>query len=205
MTKANPPRTLGRPPSMTDPRSKICAAAAGLIAENGYASTSIQEVADAVGITKAGVYHYFRNKLALYETIALETLSDMLATVQNAVAQADDHEGRLVAFMCAHAEFFEANRSRYMASFFGFGGQNNREYTPAQLEARDAYISFLESLLSAAQKDGVIIQEEVPILSRGVLGMLNWMARWYRPNGDLAAREIAERYAKVFWRGIALT
>ncbi|WFE76974.1 TetR/AcrR family transcriptional regulator [Roseinatronobacter sp. S2] len=115
---------------MTDPRSKICAATAGLIAENGYASTSIQEVADAVGITKAGVYHYFRNKLALYETIALETLSDMLATVQKAVAQAHDHEGRLVAFMCAHAAFFEETGRAIWQVFSGLAARTTGNTQP---------------------------------------------------------------------------
>jgi AcrR family transcriptional regulator len=55
-------RSVGRPPKMEAPRERILAEATRLFSRAGYEATSLQEVAAAVGITKAAVYHYFPTK-----------------------------------------------------------------------------------------------------------------------------------------------
>lgn len=193
----------GRPPSIKDAHRKIRDAAAAAFAEKGYDGTSLQEVATAVGVTKAGLYHYFPTKEALYEAIVLDTLNDLIAGAEEAVAATPDPRAQLVGFMAAHAGYFERRRDRYRASFFGRGGGDMDGFTEDQLAARRDYVRLLEAILENGLRTGSFVVEDIPTVARGILGMLNWMARWYRPDGPKSAVEIAEIYARTVLGGIA--
>lgn len=203
MTKKETRPGPGRPPSLEDPQRTICDAAATLFAEKGYDGASLQDVAQAVGVTKAGLYHYFQSKQALYEAIVLATLNDLRRTAEAAIAAAPGHHDKLVAFMSSHGGFVDHRRDRYRASFFGRSGGDMAGYTAEQLAARKSYVRLLETLLEDGVRDGAFRVEDVPTFARGVLGMLNWMARWYRPDGPRSAAWIAESYARTILSGIA--
>ncbi|MEO9612593.1 MAG: TetR/AcrR family transcriptional regulator [Nitratireductor sp.] len=193
----------GRPPTIKDPVRTICDAAASLIAEKGYDTTSLQDVAKSVGVTKAGLYHYFPTKQALFETIVLDTLEDLYQTAATAIAAEPDHRSKLIGFMSAHAAYFSDHGDRFRASFFGRGGGEMANYTPEQLAARKAYTRLLEKLLEEGVRDKAFVVADIPTFARGILGMLNWMARWFRPDGPQSAPEIARSYASTILDGIA--
>ena len=188
---------------MEDPVAAIREAAAALFADKGYDGTSLQDVAGTVGITKAGLYHYFPTKQALYQSIVLATLQDLRREVETAVAAADTAEARLLGFMAAHARFFQQNRDRYRASFFGRTEGDPDRFSPDELSARKAYVRCLETVLTDGVADGSLAVADVPTFARGILGMLNWMARWYSEDGPLSAVEIAESYGRTLVAGLA--
>jgi TetR/AcrR family transcriptional regulator, cholesterol catabolism regulator len=190
---------------MRDPHRTILDAAASLFAQKGYDNTSLQDVATAVGVTKAGLYHYFATKQVLYDCIVLGVLSDLLASAQARVAEAGtrtgDHPGRVAAFMAAHAIYFEANRDHYLAAFIGRGGDLS-VFTPEQRRARRSYTDFLTEILEEGRAAGDFSFEDAAIVARGIHGMLNWMTRWYNPQGRKDAQAIAADYAAIILKGI---
>lgn len=194
----------GRPPNIKDPSRTICNAAAKLIAKNGYDGTSLQDIASMVGMTKAGLYHYFPTKQEIFNEITLTTLDDMRQGVEAAIASRDDIEGKLVGFMTAHASYFDTNRDNYSASFFGRAGDLAGDYTDAQLAKRRAYVQILEDLLRTGTQNGALSVPEIPTFARGILGMLNWLSRWHQVEGTQTAASIAEGYAKAILAGIAV-
>ncbi|WP_319771936.1 TetR/AcrR family transcriptional regulator [Breoghania sp.] len=200
-TQETSPRP-GRPPSLRDPQRTICDAAASLFAAKGYDGTSLQDVASAVGMTKAGLYHYFRNKQDLFDSIVLGVLSDMLDSARERVAGAKEGAERVAAFMVAHALYFEENRDHYRAAFIGRGG-DLYVFTPEQMQARRAYTDFLKDILEEGKARGAFTFDDAPLVARGILGMLNWMTRWYNPQGEKTAEEIAGTYAQIVLKGIA--
>jgi AcrR family transcriptional regulator len=202
MKKTKPRPGPGRPSSMDDPHRTICDAAALLFAQKGYDATSLQDVADRVGVTKAGLYYYFPTKDALFDKIVLRVLEEMLETTKAAVATKAGLDQRLTAFMVAHADYFLAHRDTYRSSFFGRTGGRSSDYNAEQLAARRAYVRFLEDILKDGASEGTMKPEDVPTLARGILGMLNWMARWYQPDGAKSPQQIAESYAEILLRGL---
>lgn len=192
----------GRPPTIKDPVETICSAAASLFAQKGYDTTSLQDVASSVGVTKAGLYHYFPTKQALFETIVIKTLEELYEAADAAIAAGPDHRSKLMFFMSAHASYFSDHGDKYRASFFGRAGGEMANYTAGQLAARKAYTRLLEELLENGVRDGAFVVEDVPTFARGILGMLNWMARWFRPAGPQTAPQIAESYARTILAGI---
>lgn len=192
----------GRPSTLRDPRRTICDAAAALFAAKGYDATSLQDVAAAVGVTKAGLYYYFATKQDLFDTIVLAVLSDMLALARERAGTVATPAERVGAFMAAHAAYFETNRDRYRAAFIGRGG-DLYVFTPDQMTARRAYTDFLTGILEEGRGAGVFAFDDAPLVARGILGMLNWMTRWYNPQGRKSAEEIAADYARIVLKGIA--
>lgn len=204
MRKQDAPQSPGpgRPATIADPHRTITDAAATLFAEKGYDGTTLQDVASAVGVTKAGLYHYFPTKQDLFDSIVLGVLSDMLASAQARVADAHTPAERVAAFMASHAAFFEANRDRYRAAFIGRGGDLS-VFTAEQMAARRAYTDFLAGLLQEGRAAGAFAFDDAALVARGILGMLNWMTRWYHPDGRKGAQAIAADYARIVLKGIA--
>ncbi|WP_417720810.1 TetR/AcrR family transcriptional regulator [Salipiger sp.] len=202
MAQGRPRSSPGRPPTIEDPQGTIRLAAARLFAENGYGVTSLQDVAGAVGMTKAGLYHYFPTKQALFDAIVLSTLTDLIRGAEAVLADTAPAPDKLRRFMLAHAGFFAAHGDRYKASFFGSPGLSTAAFTGEQLALRRAYVRILETLIEDGTRSGALQVDDVPVLARGILGMLNWMARWYRPDGPKPATEIAGTYADIVLAGI---
>ena len=153
-------------------------------------------------MTKAGLYHYFPTKQSLFDRIVTDTLNDLVDGARVAVGGAEGVDAALGSFMRAHAAFFETNQDRYRASFFGRTGGETSGFTEEQLAARRTYAGILENLLSESVRRGETEIADPKVLARGILGMLNWMARWYRADGKASATEIAAQYSDIVLKGI---
>src|SRR5688572_4162791 len=85
----------GRHAGYEDQREAILAAAARLFATQGYSATSMNQVAEACGLSKATLYHYYRDKYALLFSIADNHLERLLRIVQEAVGVAGEPRDRM--------------------------------------------------------------------------------------------------------------
>lgn len=175
-------------------QSEILEAAARVFHEKGYESTSIQDIADSVGILKGSLYYYITSKEdLLYEIIqgvhaeALKNL-DRISALEGTALQ------RIRAFVVVHFTHNAENLVRmgvFFKDFRSLGGERRRII----VEERDKYDTFLRDLIRAGQKDGSVCQDVDPKLTAiTILGMLNWVYQWYRPDGELGAVEIANVY-----------
>jgi len=197
-----PARRQGRPPKMENPRGRILDEAAELFAKNGYEGTSLSDVAVAVGVTKAAIFHYFPNKKEIYEAIIVRTLQGLVETVTLAVEVDGDAEARLVRFMMAHADYFEQHYYGFMTMLVGYGGMENITLIEEARKLRDGYESLLRSIVTTGMKSGCFRQVDVHVASRAVLSLLNWMVRWYKPGHGSPASAFAKEYCDLMLGGL---
>ena len=101
--------TLHRTPR----KEEILDVAAAMFAEHGFDAVSLTDIADAVGLSKATLYHYFPRKEEILGTIVVSTIRDLNAYIDQAVARAATPEARLIAFLEAQADFFELHQHRF--------------------------------------------------------------------------------------------
>jgi len=180
----------------------VIACAAELFAREGFENVGMSRLADAVGISKAGVYHYFRAKREILDTIVVTTLDGLMESVAAATDDVNSPRDRLTAFMTAHAAYFEANYWAFTAMLVGFGGLGSRATREAVVEQRDRYEGLLRQILQEGVDSGDFRAVHIPTASRAALSMLNWMARWFDPSGPERATEIAARYAELLLDGL---
>lgn len=84
----------------------------------------------------------------------------------------------------------------------GRGGVN-QGYNPEQMGLRKQYAQTLVAIIRSGVESGEFACEDPANFSRGLLGMLNWMSRWYDPAGAKPAAEIAEVYANTILLGLS--
>lgn len=191
----------GRPPAVAEPRGRILDAAALLFARCGYENSSIADLAAAIGVSKAAIYHYYATKQEIYDAIILDVLAGLTAEVSHAVAQVSTAPARLRQFMLAHARYFEGRHPHFVTMLIGYSGMAVTEREDAA-RLRDGYEQLLRDIIADGVRRGEFRAIDVAATGRAVLSMLNWMARWYRPGGPNTAEAIAEGYFDLISSGM---
>ena len=88
---ARPVKTADSP----DYRAKICEVAETLFAERGFDGTSIREIAEQTGATKALIYHYYRSKEALYLSLLEKEVSGVVTKLEEIAAGDGEPEDKI--------------------------------------------------------------------------------------------------------------
>jgi AcrR family transcriptional regulator len=194
-------RRRSRPPRRR--RQEILEAAAEVFHQKGYKATSIQDIADAVGILKGSLYYYITSK----EDLLFEILQDVHQQGIQNLERIESAPGtplqRIRAFVTVHVTHNAENLVKMAVFFHDF-----RSLSPERREIivaeRDLYDQHLRALIAAAQKDGSVCPDVDPKLaSIQILGMMNWIYHWYRPGGSLSVSDLAGTMADFVVAGLA--
>jgi AcrR family transcriptional regulator len=181
-------------------RTRILEEAAKLFTEKGYETTSVQDIAQATGLSKAALYHHFRSKEEVLYEISLQALEGLLREGEKALSEPHPSLA-LLRFMEGHARFFEENHAFFVTMLQGIKSLSpeKRQKTVA---LRDRHEANLRTILRRGIEAGVFRPVDVALAGRAVLSMLNWMIRWFRPGGPLRAEEVARMYFDLILRGL---
>jgi TetR/AcrR family transcriptional regulator, cholesterol catabolism regulator len=181
-------------------RTRILEEAAKLFTEKGYETTSVQDIAQATGLSKAALYHHFRSKEEVLYEISLQALEGLIREGEKALSEPHPPLA-LLRFMEGHARFFEENHAFFVTMLQGIKSLSpeKREKTVA---LRDRHEANLRTILRRGIEAGVFRPVDVALAGRAVLSMLNWMIRWFRPGGPLRAEEVARVYFDLILRGL---
>jgi AcrR family transcriptional regulator len=179
-------------------RRLILDTAARLLRSGGYHQTTLREIAEAVGIRKASLYHHFASKEEIVEAV----VNDGVRFVHDAVVAAlVDTRGttprqRLEAAIIAHLTALHGQRDYTTASFrvFTFGATPVPESVRA---ARRAYEGVWRGLIAELQTAGALPPERSPDLMRYmILGAMNGSIDWFRP-GRFVIADVAQEFASL--------
>ena len=199
------PRRLGRPPRNENQRERILRKAAILFGRSGFDAASLSDLAVEVGISKAGLYHYFSAKQEVFDAIIIETLSALVAYVSAAVERAAEPREQLLAFMEAHATFFEANYWEFRCMLVSYSEMSDPAPRQEAAALRERYEHLLRAILTEGAQRGQFRAVDPASTGRAILSTLNWMARWFHPDGPRTAPELAREYADLLFYGLAAT
>lgn len=176
--------------------------AAVLFARSGFDGSSLNDLAEELGISKAGIYHYFKTKQDVYDAITIQTLQGLFDHVSAVLADATTPYDKLQAFMTAHAEFFESNYWAFRAMLISFSGMSAPQPRREAVVLREHYEHLLRSIIADGVAQGQFRDVDPAGTGRAVLSMLNWMARWFRPGGAKTASELALEYLDLLSHGL---
>lgn len=183
-------------------KQAILNAAAEIFHRKGYHATSIQDIAEEVGMLKGSLYYYIDSK----NELLVEILNDVHEQAFGLLQEVRDSDipapERLRDFVVRHAI--------YCATHLTGMGVYLHEYKavegPARLkviEMRDRYEMVLRELIVAGQAEGSFRPDADPQLAtKLVLGMINWLYHWYSPGGRLSPEQIGQAMADMVLRGL---
>jgi TetR/AcrR family transcriptional regulator, cholesterol catabolism regulator len=180
--------------------AEVYRTAAKIILEKGYDATSVSDIADALGITKAGLYHYITGKTELLFDIMKYGLDELEREVLVPAALIDDPEERLRFIISTHARIVTRGDGAVTILV-----DEARALTPAQnrtvTRMKRKYIDALRSTLDELQKKRKLRDVDTTVIAFSVTGSINWLSRWYRPGGRLTAEEIAGQIVDIAFHG----
>jgi TetR/AcrR family transcriptional regulator, cholesterol catabolism regulator len=199
--------------TVVDSRQEILRTAARLFQQRGYDATSMNDVAAALKLSKGGLYHHFQSKDEILFEIMNHAMEITQERVLNPVRGIADPEKRLRALIRLHIEVVLSPRDREITVML----HENHPLPPAlrkRINARKKdYIHFLESLMTEVQsKVQEKVQNKAPNQTRGkvspraaafaLLGMINWIYQWYKPEGELQAQNLIPQFTDLIFGGI---
>src|SRR6266849_33547 len=177
--------------TLVDSRQEILRTAARLFQQRGYDATSMNDVAAALKLSKGGLYHHFQSKDEILFEIMNHAMEITQQRVLDPVRGIADPEERLRSLIRRHIEVVLSPRDREITVM----QHENHPLPPAlrkRINARKKdYIHFLENLMAEVQQSRQARGRVSPRAAAfALLGMLNWIYQWYKPEGDLQANNL---------------
>ena len=175
--------------------------AAQLIHEKGYDATSMNDIARAVELTKAGLYYYIRGKQELLYEIMNYGMDRLEKEVIEPARAAADSEERLRTVIARHVRLLAGGIgavSILMDEDAGLSAKQRR-----QIRARKrAYFEFVRDILLGLKEEGKLRNIDVTAATLSLFGMILWLPRWYDPAGKLSASALVEEMTKIALGGL---
>jgi AcrR family transcriptional regulator len=186
----------------SDSRQEILRAAARLFQQRGYDATSMSDVAAALDLSKGGLYHHFKSKDEILFHLMNHAMDITQEQVIDKVQGIGDPEERLRMLIRLHIGVVLRERDREITVML----HENHPLPPAmrrQINTRKKdYVHFVESIIAEVQKMG---QSKGTVSPRAaafaLMGMINWIYQWYRPEGSLREEDLVRQYTEIFLAG----
>jgi TetR/AcrR family transcriptional regulator, cholesterol catabolism regulator len=180
----------------------ILEGAAKLIFRHGFEATSMQQIAEASGLTKAGLYHHVNSKEALLLAIMHYGMDIFEEHVLGPVQGIEDPLVRLRETMRRNVMLVTNDASKEV-SIILHEHQTLTGDAYHEINARKKrYVRFLEDTFREAQAAGLIRPVNPTIAAFSFLGSVLWTYKWYRPDGALDGKQLADGMVDLFFAGV---
>jgi AcrR family transcriptional regulator len=177
----------GRAANFEQQREAILHTAAELFAKRGYTGTSMSELAAAVGISKALLYHYYREKYQLLLAIAEGHIDRLLALV--ASVQAQKAKARLPRLIQGIVEEYADARYHHQVLVQDIKYLTPKDRNRVRAKERQVVDTFAAAI--AAAHPHLATRQLTKPLTMLLFGMINWLFTWFKHGGRISYAEMA--------------
>ncbi|MEJ2716941.1 MAG: TetR/AcrR family transcriptional regulator [Deltaproteobacteria bacterium] len=196
-------------PTMEHPREsgfegkkeEICYRAADIFAEKGYEKTTLEDISAELKMTKGGLYHYFDGK----DDILFHCLIKAHTMATDALARIVERKGlppkeKLKLAIREHV--------KVLTTRFVYAALRQQElmlpkrFRDEVREERRRFQRMFVGIVQEGIEQGCLSVANLKLVSFAILGAVNWVARWYSPNGPFTPDEISEVFCNLIFQGI---
>ncbi|MHB8896340.1 MAG: TetR/AcrR family transcriptional regulator [Candidatus Geothermincolia bacterium] len=181
-------------------REELLSVAARLFCENGYLSTTMDDIAGELGVTKPALYYYVRTKHELLYEICESAIDRLLAGVREIDSSTGTAALELKALVRWHVSMFSVNGDIINVYLADEGALEPEQREHIRSLSRE-YESIYRRIVKQAIDEGEFRDVNVPMTVRAIAGMCNWLASWYRTDGQMSAVEIADIFLDIIMHG----
>jgi len=180
-------------------RDRVMSEAAALFVQQGYAATSLRQIAEAVQIKAASIYHHFDSKEDLFGTVLNQGIAVMVDAFERAAALDQPMDDQIKQHVRAHlGALFEHGpfTAAHVTAFF----TAPPPVRAAAIPARDGYEKLWNDLLRVAFAD--LSDSDVHLHRLILFGAMNTTIEWFDPKGTLTLDQLADAIATQFLTGV---
>lgn len=186
--------------SLEDRRDDILRSLAAILRERRLSSLKMQDIADRLGLVKGNLYYYFKSKQDILFHCHVKCMQASLEALED-VERADGSPAkRLRELLIRHVQAITEDPygGVLLADLETLSAAQRRRY----VTLRDQFEQGVRRLIEGGMRSGEFRACDPRLAGFAMLGAINWIPKWYRPEGELSAGEIAEGFADQFLRSL---
>jgi TetR/AcrR family transcriptional regulator, cholesterol catabolism regulator len=203
----------------TERRQALMKAAAETFREQGLDGASLNDIARRAGLDRASLYYYAGSKEELYRAVVEEVVQENVTQVQAVRSRSGTASEKLTEVIRLLMISYAANHPHlyiFVAEDFGRRGPGRRQGRSSTKIARtqdwraelsglgDLYYKAVRDIIAEGFSDGSLSSPLSPgLVAHGVIGMVSWSYRWFKPEGTTSADEIADGFAQMVLHGLS--
>lgn len=182
-------------------KQQIIEKATQLFQKQGYAATSMRDLASFIGIEAASLYSHIKSKEEILQIICFQLAEDFFNSLQSIELEHGGADEKLQKAVVSHVEVLTQDPAA-SAVFFSEWRHLSEPYLADFLEMRDQYEGKFIQILIDGNESGIFKTVDAKFTVLALLSSINWMPAWYKPGGKLSPKDIANNVTDVFINGL---
>ena len=176
--------------------SHVYRVAAEIMCHKGYEATSMNDIAEAAGLTKAGIYHYIRGKEELLFEIMNYAMDNVERNIIVPAREVEDAEARLRTIIERHTRSVIEGVGAITIVLDEMTSLSPSHRRTINARKR-AYLDFIRETLNQLAVEGKLRAVNTTVAAFGLLGMILWISRWFRRDGKIAPEAALKDYMEI--------
>ncbi len=183
-------------------RHEILKSAARAFKKKGFYATTMEDIASELLMTQGSLYYYFKSKEEILFACHLTSMEHILSDLARVRSVSAPAAAKLRALVELHvAVMVDDLQASAMALEFT---ALSEPYLSQLIELRDRFEGGVRAIVREGVEAGEFAASEPRVVAFALLGAINWMARWFDPEGLFTAEQIAAQWADLFLRGLGV-
>jgi AcrR family transcriptional regulator len=187
----------------------IIRAAARVFQEKGFHKATISDIAEKLGTDRASVYYYVSSKDELLQRMVREATIKNVTAMENLVASPMRAADKLRLFFVTQMESYRTSYPYlhvFLQEKFPVLPQDTSRWKKEIAKLTERYGMAVHQILQQGEMEGDMkFDLPIEVTVMGLIGMVNWAHRWYKPEGRLTAQAIGEGFADIALKGLLTT
>jgi len=182
-------------------REDILEAAAQVFRQKGFHGASMNDIANAVNLQKASLYHHVSSKQEILLEILDRALQLLLERISGITAQNISADKKLRLMVREYMQILAENVDLASVLLFEHRALERRQHA-RHVPNRDQFEELWRDVLAEGVKAKLFQCEDIALTTRALLGLMNWTITWYRPDGEKTIEQISDDYSNLFLNGL---
>ncbi|GAE26968.1 transcriptional regulator [Halalkalibacter wakoensis JCM 9140] len=183
-------------------KEKLIKISISLFGQNGFTETSIQDIVEALGVTKGTFYYYFKSKEELLMEIHLRYIEDLLKGQNEIVSKESTQEQKLFEMVYMLMQHIEGH-GQSARVFFREMQHLNEAHLEDIFKKSDAFKDNMKKVIEDGIKKKEFRQDlHANIVTLAILGAVNWSYHWFNPLGELSDHAVSKIYIDLMLNGL---
>lgn len=185
-------------------RDDILEAAAQVFRQKGFHGASMKDIAGAVNLQKASLYHHVSSKQEILLALLNQALVLLLEEISPLASQSIPADKKLQQMIRAYLHILADNTDLSAVLLFEHRSLERKQHA-RHVPNRDRFEALWRDVISEGVHAKIFKCDDPALAARALLGIMNWTITWYHPDGELTIEQIADQYSNLLLHGLLRT
>lgn len=182
-------------------RDDVLDAAAQVFRQKGFHGASMSDIAAAVNVQKASLYHHVSSKQEILLELLERALQILTVRISTVAGQNDPADKKLRQMIRVYLQLLAENADLSSVLLFEHRSLDKKSHT-RHVPQRDKFEALWRDVLNDGVRAKVFDMKDIGLTVRALMGVMNWTLTWYHPGGGKAIDQIADEYADLILNGL---